>query len=472
MVAEGALVERARLSYSTTATGPGHAAIHTGRSPAQSGIDSNGVWDASLAKEVPIVSRSIHEVFGVEGKTAGPDVLLAKTVADQLREVSPDSVTLSISHKDRSAIVSGGKSANLALWYDSALPGFTTSAAYSLGLPSWVAKFNATRPTSSAFGVWSAETPELYKELFGEDDAPGEANWHGLGTTFPHEPANSPKPEKVFLASPHSAEYLIAVAAQAAFEYDLGGDEVVDFLCLSISTTDYAGHSFSSHSWEYLDVLRKTDRALGKFVRELEARTGASIRVLLTSDHGGPKLPEALGHGGRIVQADLVAETDAAIDATLGAGDWVAAYVSPFLYLTAAGEARRADILPILEDYASKKTSLAGLISAEKARSWSSSDEALKRAVAESIGPDRTDIYVLPAPGYFADAERIPDIGKGINHGSPEDHDREVPVFLMGPNVAHQRIVEVMPQSQVASSLSAMLGVEAPTDAPVLAPLR
>jgi phosphopentomutase len=57
----------------------------------------------------------------------------------------------------------------------------------------------------------------------------------------------------------------------------------------------------------------------------------------------------------------------------------------------------------------------------------------------------------------------------GTGHGSPFVYDREVPVLVRGPGVAHATLSEPVPQARVAATLAHFLGVEPPhAQAPLL----
>src|SRR5262245_30716353 len=115
---EGIWYKQARFNHAITDTGPGHAALYTGTPPRESGIWAN---DRIADDGTP---RSIFEdpltqlvtPTGLEGIGSSPRPLRRPTVADQLIESRPGAVVASISLKDRSAILGGGRRAQLVLW--------------------------------------------------------------------------------------------------------------------------------------------------------------------------------------------------------------------------------------------------------------------------------------------------------------------------------------------------------------------
>ena len=132
-----------RRSSPGTYTAAGHAAIHTGLPPAANGI-------AATRGRGKVVSLSL---------------------------------------KDRAAVISGGQKADAAIWYDSALPGFTTSRYYAGEFPEWLSTWRDAHPLKERLAPWRPLDSRLLAVVVGADDAPGEGDWLGLGKTFPHDPA-------------------------------------------------------------------------------------------------------------------------------------------------------------------------------------------------------------------------------------------------------------------------------------------
>lgn len=470
-IARGAFHRRVVYPYANTYTAPGHAAIATGTPPSVNGVVGNEVWSAERGKTVRVCDDGEHAVLGRENAFASPAVLAADTVADSLRRASLETGrVVSLSMKDRSAILLGGREPQLALWYDKELPGFTTSRYYDDALPSWVVEWQRAHPISAALGPWQPLDPERYARLLGPDDSPGEGSWLGLGRAFPHDASRASDPHEAFLATPASAEHLLALAREAVVRMDLGADDAPDLLAVSISTTDYVGHVFGPESWEYLDNLIRVDRALAAFFEELSRERGP-ISVLITSDHGVAPLPErsaaAGAPSGRIYDDEIAPLVDTAIDRALGPGDWVAAYVQPFVYFTAdANEPSRRPraVLAAIAALAALP-SVATAVDARAAPSLVNDADPIRRAIALGIHPDRPgDVFVAPARNFVVD-ERLPE-GAGTSHGTPWEYDREVPVIFWGPGVRRLETTEPQRQERVASTIAALLRAPPPESAP------
>ena len=341
-------------------------------------------------------------------------------------------------------------------------------------LPPWVTSWVAENPISDYFEDWNPGDPELLERLLGPDDAEGEADYRGLGTTFPHDPARSSDPNRTFPVVPQSSDYLLDLARAAVPMVGLGDDDVPDLLVLSISSIDYAGHVFGPGSWEYVDSLIRVDAAVGRFLAELEQRT--SIAVLLTSDHGGAPLPERskseFPGARRVDPSDLPARMNAVVARTVGAGDWVGPYVPPFLHLTAAARAhgRRDEVMNALITALEALPEIHSAHAPRAAAEWSADADPIRRSVALSIAdPDLDAVFVVHGRGSVADDGF--EVGKGTGHGSPWPYDRLVPALFAGPGVGRAQGTTPLAQERVAATLCRLLGIDPPSQIDHVQPL-
>src|SRR2546425_8949563 len=185
LVSEGAVFTDGYQDHAVTETAPGHSTILSGLWPAHTGIIRNleGVQD------------SLAPLLGTTGPGASPRRFRGTTLVDWLKASDPTARVLSVSRKDRGAILPIGQSKQQVFWYQSGL--FTTSRYYADTLPTWVQGFNARRlPFKAPNTTWTLLLPDsAYKE-------PDNEVWEngGAGTAFPpHLP-----PHRV-LAAPAAA---------------------------------------------------------------------------------------------------------------------------------------------------------------------------------------------------------------------------------------------------------------------------
>lgn len=464
-MARGATVWNAKYAYAGTYTAPGHAAIYTGAPPAISGVAANKVWDRARQRRVSAADDARHHVFGDDATYASPEVLRVDTVGDVLRAATRDAAhVVAISMKDRSAVLPGGHHPDMAVWYDLDAHGFTTSTYYAEQMPAWLAQWNVASPTSSRFEDWTPEDPLLLARVLGPDDAPGEGDWLGFGRTFPHRVTATTDPYDVFTATPMAAEHLVALARSVVTEYRLGEDATTDLLAISVSNTDYVGHTFGADSWEAMDDLIRTDRVVGSFVNDLRRRH--DVAVLITADHGVAPLVErslAAAHDAhRLLPSDVRDALEGACEARLGPGPWVEAFGQPFVYLPERVRSGpdRARVMAIVLPTLRALPGVYGAWDVRDAERLRASDDAIEHAVGLSIDPEpRGDVFVAPAEHSLVD-EEVPR-GFGTSHGTPWDYDTHVPVIFAGPHVEHLETRNEVAQSRVAATIAELLGVPA-----------
>ncbi len=466
-VTRGTFFERSVYPYINTLTAPGHAAIFTGAPPSGSGIGGNEEWDAQAGVAVPTVHSPGDTVFGHDGMTVGPIRLQQKTVAQMLKQQTGGAgKVVSLSFKDRAAVFSVGAGPDVAVWFDPSIGRFTTSSFCVESVPMWLTEHQQKYPVADAIRVWEPEVPQAYEQLLGPDAAAGEDSW--WGATFPHDANTTPSPMATARLLPSLSEYMVDLAQAASDFYEMGQDDVPDLLVISISGTDYVGHTFGPHSWEYADHLRRADAALGKFVATLSAK--APTQVMITADHGVAPLPEHSQaeheHAGRLYVSLLQPNLEQHLDKSLGEADWVAAIVSGFVSFTPSAK-QRPDFPRALElsrQYLLTVEGIERVHTRSEALAWSESKDPEQQVVANSF-PSHTQADLI------IDTRRLWIFGfgnppsTGTHHGSRHDYDQQVPLLFVGPGIAQRRQSAPVSQLRAAPTLAHLLGVPAPPGA-------
>jgi hypothetical protein len=452
----------AEYPYACTQTAPGHASLTTGVTPAMHGIVANAVYDGELHSREAVDDRR-HAIIGNPGHFVSPTQLQAETVADVLhRDSNARARIVGLSIKARSAVLSVGRKADIAVFYDAKARGMTTSRYYAPkgALPRWLVDFNRSNPVEPLLQVWQPADAEMLEKLLGPDAAPGE-----IYPSFPHDPREAPDAWDAFSGTPESSEYLMAAAYAVVKAEQMGVDEVPDFLVVGVSGTDIVGHIWGESSWEFADNLLRIDRALTHFVKLLEAR--GPVAFVLTADHGVAELPErarAKGRsGGRLMPETLVASAERAADAALGEDDWIAGYVPPLFTYAAAGKGRHEELTDVLRRALPTVMGVQAVYDAHDAAGLRSSRDPIERLVGESLSDEPPgDLYLVTKPGWF---DALSEEG-GTNHGTPWDYDRRVPVLMWGAAIERRTSKEVQNVLRVATTVAALLNVPPPPQAP------
>jgi len=276
----GANFTQSYHDHAITETAPGHASTLSGRFPVHTGITANafGVEDPNS----PLINAP--------DAGASPVRFIGTTLLDWMRASDRNTRFLSVSRKDRAAILSIGKSKGDVYWY-SANGTFTTSRYYAGSLPKWVNTFNARKlPQSYRRWVWNPLLPDsAYAE---PDSVPQESQ--GQQFMFPHEVVDNDELAAASLGNfPVMDELVLKFALEGVKQLQLGANAGrTDLLNISLSTTDAVGHRYGPDSKELHDQLLQVDRYLGTFLDSLFAlRDSTRIIIALTGDHGMSPFP-------------------------------------------------------------------------------------------------------------------------------------------------------------------------------------
>ncbi len=461
----GAVYSHGLQDHAITQTAPGHATLLSGRFPAHTGIVTNDIG----------VVDSLARVIGDSGSVgASPRRFRGTTLADWL--IARDSATriLSISRKDRGAILPVGRAKGEVYWW-SDLGFFTTSRYYRDSLPDWIEAWNARRPATRLAGrTWDLLQPAAtYREA---DTSRYERGKDGR-STFPHRLTDRMPDAGAWLKHfPWMDSLTLAVALDGVHALGLGrrGPGRTDLLSLSLSTTDEVGHDFGPDSRELHDQLLRLDRWLGQFLDSLALQVPSSETVfVLTSDHGSLPIPElipaAQGGGGRVWPTGLAA----GLRRRFGPR-WQADFGFRFDYglLVADVTALGARGVPLdslraaLAEELSARSGVARVFTPAELEAAPATDPIATRW-RQTIPSDLDWLLaVVPKENVSWSTDSV-----GANHGTPAELDVQVPIVLWGAGVRSGEFTRRVRTVDIAPTLARLLGLHS-TERLDGAPLR
>ncbi len=442
----GVVYLHAEQDHAITETAPGHASMLSGRWPARTGIISNtrGVGDPT------------ELLVGGGGSGASPHRFQGTTLYDWMRAADPDVRALSVSRKDRGAILPAGRSRIPVYWY--ARGRFTTSSYYADSLPAWLQMWNATDPVARLAGRdWEPLAGIDYPEA---DDRPFENG--GRDVTFPHPiPAEHDRAAAALPGFPVMDSLTLDVAWHGVRALGLGqrGAGHPDLLMISLSTTDAVGHTWGPGSREIHDQVLRLDRYLGAFLDSLATIVPAGqMLVTLTADHGVTEYPEA-GAGGRVSIDDVARGLSRWVADRHGIDADIEDEGGLLLADTDALQARGVDVARLAD-------SIAGVVRSRPGVRRVFTPATL--AVAADTEALRWRHQVGPSTGWLVAVAIDPHWVWGTGHGSTSHgttnlSDRRVPVIVMSPGVPARRVDRVVGVVDIAPTIAALLGI-APTE--------
>jgi hypothetical protein len=455
----GANFADCNYDYANTRTAPGHATLFTGAYSNGHGIMANEWWDPKKKRMVTSVEDDDTKLVGIapdqtkDKAGASPHNLLADTLGDELKLATQGQArVLSVSLKDRAAVLPGGFAADAAYWIDPKSGAWITSTYYRRDLPKWAQDFNVANRSAKYWDRdWKNGNGDVLRSTAHRKSKDGsDAGFY-----------------EVVGSTPFANEYELEFAKELVVYENLGAGQVTDLLSVSLSPNDILGHQVGPDSPEMAAMALALDRELADFFNFLGHQVGlADLWIALSADHGVSALPDAAKKlhipAANLDAKKLEAQVNAALaakfsraasyikfdypDAWLDQDAFAAAHVKQHDAETAVGEAMKQ---AGLRDYFTKSQLAEGEVP----------DTALGRKFLHSYSPEG-GWYVMGVPEIYTVGS-----SKGTDHASPYTYDTHVPLafyglpFRPGTYRTHAEPVDL------AVTLASLLGINAPTHA-------
>lgn len=476
---DGFMVRNGHYNYAPTVTGPGHASVYTGSTPAIHGIIGNSWYDKELKKEVNCVNDPRFAPVGVkEGNgTVSPWRLNVTTITDELKLATQKRAkVIGMSVKDRGAVLPAGHMADGAYWYDGKTGRFITSTYYREKLPDWVERFNARNlPEKYLSQEWKTVYPiEQYVES-GPDDTPYEVRIGGKDKpVFPYDLKALRKPNDYGLLSttPFSNEHLVEFAKAAVDGEQMGKDDITDFLTISFSATDGLGHGVGPNAVEIQDMYIRLDRSLADLFKTLDSKVGqGNYTVFLSADHAvadnaqfsiDNRLPGGLIDGGAIAKGLKEHLANYFPDR-----DIIEAFSGGQVYFNQQAfendpKASGVELLIATEltvNYLMNQPGIAQVYSENVLRQSQYSEGGPKGMVTRGYHAKRGgDVVIVPESGWYMSTSKT-----GTTHGSPWTYDTHVPILFYGKGIRKGTSAKYQSITDIAPTIAVLLNIKFPS---------
>lgn len=461
LMRDGYSFENTHYNYVPTVTAAGHASIYTGATPSVHGIIENTWYERNSKGLVSNVGDTTVRIVGsvVENYSGySPARLETSTISDLLREQSDSrSKVISVSLKDRGAILPGGKKANAAYWQDwETSPGhFVSSSYYMDELPSWVISFNNKDKANKYLNrTWKTLLPLKEYTASAPDDNPHERILRGKETpTFPYDLKGmralyegDPRYYQVLWVTPYGNTITTEFAVEALKSEELGKDEDVDMLCVSFSTPDVAGHTFGPQSVEVQDIYLRLDRDIAELLETLDKEVGEdNYVVFLTSDHGVQPVVSYLRANNQPADLAVIPQFNQALSFSLnqqyGAFKWISYFGNNQIYLDhdlikEKGQSLE-EIRQSVADFMKEQPGVRFALTPDDLNTSGDTTGQIEM-VKKGYYPDRSgdvmlvyDYGVMPTSDYRTPVTKV----RGAGHGSGYDYDTHVPLLWYGKGI-------------------------------------
>jgi predicted AlkP superfamily pyrophosphatase or phosphodiesterase len=452
LIKEGVFWPRGAYPYAATITAIGHTALATGAEPHRSGVIGNTWWDRAAGRWVDSTEDPSCPSLPTHPNDDGasPHHRLVEAVGLGRR-------VLSVSYKERSAVLMAPSKGAVVAWYEPEQRAFVSSTSYGVSRPAWLDALAREHPIAPRLDyVWTPleETP---KRALVPDASPGEVGKFGLKTTFPHRLGDSTKPAYAVGATPLGTDLLLeaTLAGLAAVEPEL--------LDVSFSAHDLAGHGWGQESWEATDVLFRMDDAIGKLLAALDERYGKDgWSLVFSSDHGAAAIPERTPGNVRVDLSDV----EKAAAAGAGGAKWIGALDEKMIWLSPAARALPADAqAKMVDKIAAAVKKLPGIGFAIPTEPFRTNADCtglpeLEGFVCRAYHPERSgDVYYGPRERSYVMKRPF----EADFHGTPYAYDREVPIIVREPGREPRVLDQESPSTlRVAPTIARLLGVPPP----------
>jgi predicted AlkP superfamily pyrophosphatase or phosphodiesterase len=468
---EGFRCEQTLINYLPSYTAPGHTSIYTGSVPAIHGIAGNE-W---LVNGKYHYCTSDNTVMPVGGSMAwgrmSPRTLLATTVTDELRLATNfRSRVYAISLKDRSSIYPGGHKPNGAYWFDDSTGNFCTSTYYTDKLPDWVTRFNARRWADTILSrnwellddssTYTQSTPNnpRYEGAFDKSEVgPGFSHRAGFFKGKGNTVYNSVR------KLPMGNWLTFQFAKQCILANDLGHGQDADFLTVSFSPTDYAGHQFGPNAVELEDMYRRFDRELSRFLSFLDDEVGAGeYTIFLTADHGAAHnslfMEDNRMPAGNVSEGVLLGELNKYLASNTGKSKAVLSLENYQVHI-ADTLTDASIVLDLAVKWLKARPEVQDAFNLNSASDLVSVPEPIRTMAVNGYHRGRSGpvLYILK-PGYYAGYAPT-----GTTHGTWNPYDTHIPLIWYGWGIRKGQTHREVHMTDIAPTISALLRIQMPS---------
>lgn len=475
LMSKGTNCRNTNFNYVPTYTGPGHASIYTGTTPSNHGIVANDWYDRELGRSINCVEDTTQSTIGSESDAGlcSPKNLKANTITDQLKLTYPDAKVLSMSIKNRGAILPGGHLSDGSYWYDFSNGYFVTSTFFKDEMPEWVTRFNLQFEIDRYMsGTWNTLYPIETYTASGPDNSPYEHLLPGkTSPTFPYDlKAMVASDEAVtapalFPYTPYSSTFLTDFAIAGLKNEGLGKDDQTDILCISYSTPDIIGHAFGPYSIEIEDTYLRLDQDIEKLIATLNKEVGKGDYVIFfTADHAVVPVPQQLMDqklpGGYFFQDTNFTMLGNAMIEQFGQ-NFVEEYDNLNIYLD--NDSIRIsgydydEVLEFVLERVKKWEGVKRVFTGNQLYNANVDDPWLNMVRNGYHHAESGDIILILEPGYLPKSKDSESSRKGTSHGSAYSYDTHVPLLWYGANIPRQEVMRNIDITDITATLTHIL---------------
>ncbi|PRD48854.1 alkaline phosphatase PafA [Sphingobacterium haloxyli] len=473
---EGFSCENALLNYIPTVTAIGHASVYTGSVPAIHGIAGND-WVIQATGQ-PMYCTQDDNVRGVgtlerEGQQS-PRNLLASTITDQLKLATNfQAKVIGISMKDRGGILPAGHFADAAYWFEGKSGNWISSTFYMEKLPGWVETFNKQKLADNYLKQdWNTLYPIDTYINSTADDTPYEGKWPGEETpTFPRKTSELMKDAgyELIKTTPQGNTLTLDFAKEAIKQEQLGNNSTgtTDFLCVSLSSTDYIGHRYSLSAIEMEDTYLRLDQDIADFLAYLDKHIGkGNYTFFLTADHAASYNPmyytDQQGNGGYLFARQIQRNLNNELEKKFGSDKIVRSLMNYQVHLNYglidSLQLSLKEIKKTVINSLNKEDGITYVIDMEGAQHMFIPAPLREKVINGYNRKHSGAIQIIADPQWYAGTPRSP----GTTHGVWSPYDSHIPLVFMGWGIQRGVSNKEVHVVDIAPTLASLLHIMEP----------
>lgn len=473
---DGFSCENTLLNYIPSLTAIGHSSVYTGSVPSIHGIAGND-WIVQATGQ-PMYCTQDDNVQGVgtqekEGQQS-PRNLLVSTITDQLKLATNfQSKVIGISLKDRGGILPAGHFADAAYWLEGKSGNWISSTFYMENLPHWVETFNKQKLADKYLKQdWNTLYPiETYTNSTA-DDSPYERKWPGEETpTFPRKTSMLMKDAgyELIKTTPQGNTLTLDFAKAALEQEKLGNNPTgnTDFLCVSLSATDYVGHRYSLSAVEIEDTYLRLDKDIADFITYLDEHVGRdNYTLFLTADHAASYNPmyytDQKGNAGYLFTRQIQRNLNDELNEKFGSDKIVRSLMNYQVHLDyTLLDSLQLDLQAVKETIIhslNKEEGIAYVVDMEGNQNMFIPAPLREKIINGYNRRHSGAIQIIADPQWYASTPRSP----GTTHGVWSPYDSHIPLIFMGWGIQHGVSNKEVHVVDIAPTLASLLHIMEP----------
>lgn len=473
LATQGTFCKNAHYDYININSASGYATIACGSYPSQHGIINKTWYERLSQKEIYCVEDKNYSTVGSKyGVGKSPNNIISTTWTDQLKlSTFKMSKVYSVGFNDYASIISGGKLADAAYWFDENTGNWVTSSYYKQDLDKWVYDFNEKK-----FGdiylerSWQTTLP---LESYVESLADATAYEIGLAgqTTFPYVLTtlkNKFTNYSILKYTPYANSLTKDFAINLLMNLYLGKDPYTDVLLVNFAATSYVSDLFGIQSVELEDAYLKLDKDISHLIAAVESYVGKNnVIFYLTSDRGACDNTQWLNDiniaVGEFNQVRSGVVTNSFLRAVYGMGNWVDGVYNNEMYLNHFEIDKAKLNVDDLQEKASQLvidfSGVSYSIATASLLKGTYSSGIMKQAQNSFFSKRSGDIFIILDFGWrFVDEQKT-----SISAcNSCYNENKHVPIIFYGANIPKNEIYRQISVDDLAATLSFILNISLP----------